>query len=265
MQARQRGYLAKQRIIRIKYEILRQKCAVIIQCAYRCYKSRLILAVLNDNLAYILKKAAIVTSFFRIVIAKSIVRKIKKHNVLVKLIDQIRLIQTQWRIFMAKTSLFNLVKERQNIRNIRRKAARCIQCMARMTFAKTKIFRIKQLKRSRGAIEEKQSIKIQKMYRGLSGRILYKLKMGEVKKQDNYKILCACRIQRSLRRHWLVRSLQIRTNKRIRRKRAVTVIQALGRGFLARLQIKGKEKEEECSLVLYLLCFLFCLIVDSLS
>ena len=82
------------------------------------------------------------------------------------------------------------------------------------------------------------------MFRGLSGRIYCKLKMGEVKQKEGKNILCASKIQRTLRKHWLIKAIQNGVNKRIKRKQAVTIMQALARGFLVRLLIQGKYYHE---------------------
>jgi hypothetical protein len=102
LQARQRGYTAKKKVDAARHILLRKISAIRVQCFIRQFLSRCRLKQKVIHLALIIKSAAIITTFFRIIKAKKMVRELKELKWNNYLTYSATKIQVQWRGFEAK-------------------------------------------------------------------------------------------------------------------------------------------------------------------
>jgi hypothetical protein len=245
LQARLRGHVGRSRVEGIRRELQQAKMRLMLQCAIRCFIARRLLNHKRREYARRVRAATIINCFFRLVEAKKRVVALKAALYRDFIHGMVLRIQCLTRRYFAKCELFRRSERRRLLRIKRAKAALRIQCFARMIFAKRRVARIKQMLRSRRELENRKALLIQRCYRGSLGR----MRVSEIRRMKReWAELCirsASKIQYAVRRMWIARILNARILKKRIIQASAVKLQALVRGFLARLMVMEMVKGME--------------------
>ena len=244
LQARQRSWLARERVkvivqkrrVKKAVKVLQSMCLIFIAINRVYYRRK--------EIARYQRKAIVVTSIFRIALAKKKVYR-KKISLHATYINRMAiLIQTRWRMFYAWTVF-------EHKRSLYKKwLAECnhgatkFQSIVRVYFAKLRILHIKQMRKARVLLLERKSLIIQRVIRGRKGR-------AKAEKQRKYlewflvrRDTAAAQIQRKARINYTNKLVMQRQAHKKLLYRSSRSIQALIRGFVCRLALAQEGAEE---------------------
>ena len=235
LQARQRAYLAKMRVSGLAAKRQRKRAIITLHRMALMFlaKSRFYyrkIEVFNINRA-----ATRITSM--LYIAKALKRCQRRRMEINRefIRRKVTMLQTHWRVYLAKTLRQKRHRERQARLERRRVGATKFQSVVRMFQSFAKIERMLAMRRAREALVRRKCGFIQRCYRGYKGRVkAYWVKVEWIR-VNVLKKISTSKIQKAFRVH--------RTNKIVRKRvahkaytlRCCIKIQALMRGALSRL------------------------------
>jgi hypothetical protein len=244
LQARQRSWLARQRVKGIAERRRRRRAVATLQSMCRLFVAKNRVFYKRQQRDRLNRKVAIITSVFRIARAKKIALRRRLH-----LYETFRLnccvkLQTRWRMYQAKCVLLERRRAYQDWLRRRYVGATKFQSVVRVMFAKARVRRIKDLRRGRALVEERKSTVIQRYWRGSRGRIRAKERKRFLEWFTVRRNQAARSIQRKARIRFTNNIVKKRQAKKNLRIRSATKIQSVMRGALDRLHIAQKIAED---------------------
>ena len=216
LQARQRSWLARERVKRIVAHRRRKRAIYVLQRMCRLFVA--ISRVHYKRRAYRVHqhRVVLITSVFHIAKAKKAVHRMKLQMHANFLYRMANIIQCRYRIWLAKTELQRLRDLYQEWLRKRYFGATKFQSIVHVYFAKIRVFRIKELRRGRAALEERKAIIMERYWRGSRGRIKAKERKAYIEWFTVRRHTAAEQIQRKARinytnklvkqsKHWLIK------------------------------------------------------------
>ena len=244
IQARQRSWLARQRVAVIVEKRRRKKAVAKLQ--RMCYWFVAINRMHYKRCAYKVQQryAILITSVFYIAKARKRVYRRKQELHKSFLNKQATLIETHWRMHYAyKLRMQKLALYHEWLRK-REYGTMKIQSIARVCFAKNRVLLIKKMRLARELLIERKSIVIQRCWRGGKGRTNAKERKAYIEWFTVRRHTAAEQIQRKARINYTNKLVKQRQDRKMLLYRSTTSIQSLMRGFMCRLVLAQEGAEE---------------------
>jgi len=237
LQARQRSWLARVRVSGIVEKRRRKKAVYKLQRMCRLFVAINRVFYKRRERERHNRKALVVTSIFRIALAKK--RMFRRRMELYERYKRIMCIklQTRWRMHWAKGIRLHRQRLRQEFLRKQQFGAIKMQSIARVYFAKNRVLRIKQLRKTQAIVRERKCIYIQKNWRGSRGRIKAKKAREYLHWKLVMRVEAAKKIQRKARINNTKQLVKKRAAYRRYRTRCAVKIQSLIRGAICRLKV----------------------------
>jgi hypothetical protein len=244
LQARQRSWLARERVKRIVEHRRRKWAVYILQRMVKLFVAKA--RVFYKRRAYWAhqRKAVLITTVFHIAKAKKRVLRIKQNLYADFLNRTALLIQTRYRIMLARAELERRRAEYQEWLRKRYLGACKFQSIVRVYFAKMRVQRIKDMRRARVHLIERKSLVMQRYWRGSRGRIMAKERKAYVEWFTVRRETAAAQIQHKARVNYTNKLIKQRVAKKKLLDKSARSIQSLMRGFLCRLMLAQEGAEE---------------------
>jgi hypothetical protein len=234
LQSKYRVWKAKERVIEIIKERMLYRAARTIQCAMRVVLAKMKMRASAQEVAELNRQASLVTSIFRMIMAKAERRRRERLRELeIQRMMAIK-IQSCYRMHQAQLILAEL-QHNKYLHDLKVfYAASRIQAMGRCYFAKMLLRHTRKMKHAQETMLHRRTMLIQKLFRGYKARKIATVAKTAKKLQLARRHAAAITIHRKYRSVKLTRVLQARIEYRIRRYWASIKIQSHIRATLTR-------------------------------
>lgn len=244
LQARQRSWLARERVKRIVAHRRRKRAIYILQRMCRLFCAINIVHAKRKAYWAHQRRVVLITSIFHIAKAKKRMFRLRQEQYANYLFRMATIIQCRYRIRLAQLELGRRRAAYLEYLRQRDFGATKFQSIVRVYFAKIRIIRIKEMKRARVLLEERKSVVMQRYWRGSRGRIKAKERKAYIEWFTVRRESAALQIQRKARINYTNKLVRQRTDFKRKLYRSARSIQSLIRGFLCRLVLAQEGAEE---------------------
>eukprot|EP00605_Chrysophyceae_sp_TOSAG23-4_P001628 GSChrysophyteH1.ASY1.ANO1.1788.1 assembled CDS len=244
MQARQRAWLARERVKNIVEKRKRKRAVYVLQRMCRLFASINIVQRRRLQWAAYQRKAVLITSVFYIAVAKKKVfrmRSLLHENYINRMAT---LMQTRWRMYFAKCVRLEKLRLYNEWLAKRNFGATKFQSIVRVYFSKLRILRIKQMRKARELLIERKSVIIQRVIRGREGRRKADKRRAYLEWFLVRRDTAAAQIQHKARVNYTNKLVAERQARKKLVYKSARSIQSLIRGFMCRLVLAQEGAEE---------------------
>ena len=195
------------------------------------------------ELAKRMRAACVITSLFRMIIARNLANRLRaKRRALLKNVAT-RKIQFRWMIYLNFKQMKVTQANYKRLLDRRYKSATKIQSVARVYFARKRVRVLREYEQFKKRLREKKALHIQRIYRGHVDRRTVRMLREQIEYERRTRHEQATRIQRAFRHSRTRLAVRRAHELRMVRHANATRIQALVRGKLARWEMLATLNE----------------------